>query len=190
MNIKNVLLKAGEAVVSAVVPGGVAIVELVNSFLPDDKKLPASATGNQVDMAIKTLPPDQQASIMLKEMDVEMADIQSWTGIVSSLAGADGVGSSTRPTIAVMMACTVCAAIWIFVFAWSWAIYNDKTSTLMQLSNSYLMLTALLATPTALLYAYFGMRKEEKLARYGAAMGQAPSGTSGLSGLIKSFTVK
>ncbi|MDH5297858.1 MAG: hypothetical protein OEV91_02450 [Desulfobulbaceae bacterium] len=190
MNIANVLLKVGGAVVSSVVPGGAAIVEMVNAFLPDDKKLPATATGTQVQTAVDSLPPEQKEAVLLKEMDVQIEDIKGWTNIVESLATADGVGASTRPKIAMMMAWAVCATSGLFTLAWAWAIVSGDATTLMQLGNSYLLITALLATPTALLYAYFGMRKDEKLARYGAAMGQAPAPPSGLTGLIKSFTGK
>jgi hypothetical protein len=45
----------------------------------------------------------------------------------------------------------------------------------------------LLATPTALLRAYFGMRTNEKKARYAAAIGQpVPTGiVAGLTGLLR-----
>jgi len=77
MNILKILGKVGSAVVSTMVPGGGAIINMVNEFLPDDKKLPENATGAQAQEAISTLPPVQQAEILAKKYDVEIAEIQS-----------------------------------------------------------------------------------------------------------------
>jgi len=45
MKILDILKTVGGGLISTLVPGGGAIVELINGFLPDDKKLPSNATG-------------------------------------------------------------------------------------------------------------------------------------------------
>ena len=110
MNLKNILISAGSAIFKNAVPGGDAILNVVNDLLPDDKKLPIHATGDEVKNAIDALPADQRASIMLKEFDVEIAEINNWSKIQASLSDADKAGASSRPFIARMMA-------WVVLFS-------------------------------------------------------------------------
>lgn len=189
MNVADILLRAGGAAVNAFLPGvGSEIVSLVNAFLPEDRKLPPNATGAQVQQAVSNLPPDKQAELLSKEMDVVLAEIGSWTQIQQALGAADGPGSSTRPKIAMMMAKIVCFESIVFIAAWAVAMYRGGDA-LRQIADSSMVLTALLGTPSALLYAYFGMRKDEKLGRYSAILGQAPT-PPGISGWIQSFAKK
>lgn len=181
MNVGNILLRAGGAAVNAFLPGvGSEIVSLVNAFLPEDQKLPPDATGAQVQQAVSNLPPDKQAELLSKEMDVVLAEIGSWTQIQAALAAADGVGNSTRPKISERMANLVIAVTVIMAASAAWVCI--KAGTL----PSWELVTALLALPTVLLKAYFGLRTDEKMARYGTAIGQAPAAT-GISGWIQSF---
>jgi len=132
-----------------------------------------NATGKQVHEAIQTLPPDQQAMLLSKQLDVEMAEIHSFTAIQESLAKADIAGSSTRPEIAKMMATVVCFAVVAFVSAWVVALFT-KQAAMEQVSGSWPVMLTALGTPTALLRSYFGLRTKEKNGRYGIALGQAP----------------
>ena len=61
MKLLDILGKVGGAVVKTMVPGGGLIIDVVNEFLPDDKKLPADATGSDMQAAVDKLPPDQRA---------------------------------------------------------------------------------------------------------------------------------
>lgn len=64
MDLGNILKKVGGAIISTVVPGGSAIIGLINGFLPEDKKLPDNATGAQAQSAIATLSSVDQAQIL------------------------------------------------------------------------------------------------------------------------------
>jgi len=172
------------SVASTLIPGGPLILGAVNAMLPDDKKLPESATGSDIRDAVNQLPPEQRGSLMEKQLDVEIAEINSWEGIQASLSQADAAGSSTRPYIAQMMAWCVVLVVGLFVVVWVAAIYNKDTTTLKLISDSWPMMLTVIGTPTALLRAYFGMRTKEKTARYSAASGQ-PSGM--IAGLISAF---
>ncbi len=187
MNIGKVLLDVGEAVVSTMVPGGPAIIKLVNSFLPEDKKLPETATGTQVSSAIATLPPDQQAAVMLKELDVEIEDIRGNVSIVQSMNEADGPGNSTRPMIADRMAWAICGGVWVFILAIAWAIVTKDAATISALNPAWMLMALVLGVPSTVVLRYFNARTDEKKARYAVMAGQeAPA--SGLANIIKAFT--
>ena len=70
---------------------------------------------------------------------------------------------------------------------WGKAVWSNQPESLQILSGSWELMLVLLGTPTALLRAYFGMRTNEKKARYSAATGQpiATGIAASLSGLLK-----
>ncbi len=171
-------------IAASLIPGGPAILGAINAFLPDDKKLPDTATGGQMMDAVNQLPAADRASLMEKRLDVEMAEINTWASIQESHAKADATGSSTRPAIAMMMAWVVIIEIVIIVSAWGYAVITKDFTMVKAVGDAWPMLLAIVATPSALLRAYFGMRTKEKTARYSAASGQ-PVGA--IAGLIKAF---
>ena len=174
------------AVASTMIPGGPAILAAVNAFLPDEKKLPDTATGGDIVSAVGSLPPEQRSSLMEKQIDLEIEKVHSWTDIQKSLNEADASGASTRPWIAKMMATIVAIAVLMFMVVWALAIGTGDAETLKALSDSWAMMLTVLGTPTALLRAYFGMRTKEKQARYSAASGQPMAGgISSLIGILK-----
>ena len=171
MKLFDILKKVGSVALRTLVPGSGLIIDGINALLPDNSKLPSDATGDQVNRAVSTLSPEQQTQILSKEYDVEIAEINSWTEIQGSLAEADKAGASTRPGIAKMMAWIVCYAEIIAISMWGYAVIMNQVS----LENSWPLIVAILATPTALLRAYFGMRTKEKKERCRAAIGQQPT---------------
>jgi hypothetical protein len=185
LKLKDILKSVGSAVIRNVIPGGGVVIDAVNAMLPDDKKLPNDATGEQVKHAVDSLPPDQAAMIMAKELDVEIEQIRSWAQIQDSLAKADASGSSTRPWIAKLMAVAVFITIMTVIAAWASAMLNQYTDVLKQIKDSWEFLAIVLAIPSALLRAYFGMRTKEKQARYSAASGQELGGIGKILGALK-----
>jgi len=182
MNILKILGKVGSAVVSTMVPGGGAIINMVNEFLPDDKKLPENATGAQAQEAISTLPPVQQAEILAKKYDVEIAEIQSWAAIQDSLSKADQSGASTRPDISMMMAWLVVLQVFTICALMTASIAMRNNELLGTIKDFWPMLLASMGTPIMLLRSYFGMREREKKHRVHAATGIAP-----IAGVISSL---
>ena len=186
MNIGKILAEVGGSIISNVIPGAGIVIDAINAFLPDDKKLSADATGQQAGTAINSLPPSEQVTVLSKQLDVEIIEAQEYTKVISALAEVDKAGSSTRPIIAKMMAQVVCFAVIVFSSALTIAIFKDAAETIKQLSDTWPLMLAILATPTALLRAYFGMRTKEKKARYNIGNGQSQS--SGiLSDIINMF---
>ena len=72
MKLSDILKTVGSGLIANLVPGGGAIISLVNELLPDDKKLPQAATGDQLKNSIATLPPEQQASGLNKEFEYKI----------------------------------------------------------------------------------------------------------------------
>ena len=160
-------------------------IKAVNQFLPDEKKLPETATGNDVATVLKTLPPDMQLKLLETDLQVELAEITAWTEINKAHAEADASGSSTRPAIAMMMAWCVVAQVAAVVLSIIGASCGYP-SALTALKTNWEMLTVSISTPTALLWAYFGLRTDEKKARYAVSTGQPiPEKKGILAGLLK-----
>jgi len=172
MKLSNILKKVGKSVLTSVIPGGELVLNIVNEFLPAKKKLDKTATGADIEKVIDSLPPDQKNKLLEKELDVKITEIQEWTKVVDTLANADAAGSSTRPIIAKWMAQAVCFAVIVFVSVWAVSILRDQVDTIKQLQDSWPLMLTVLATPTALLRAYFGMRTKEKKVRYESVSGQ------------------
>ena len=186
MKLSDILIKAGSTILRTLVPGSGLLIDSVNAFLPEDKKLPNDATGTQVADAVNTLPPDQRVLVLMKEYDVEIVEINSWTQVQSSLAEADKSGASTRPKIALMMAKIVSFVVVAYSSALIIAIILDRVSMITSLSNTWPLMLAIIATPTLLLRAYFGMRSKEKENRYNVATGQSIQ-PGFLKGLLSTF---
>ena len=185
MDFKSILKTVGGGLISELVPGGSFIVKAINGFLPDDKKLPENATGEQAKSAIDSLPPDIQAQVLCKEYDVKIEEIRGFTDRFKAMADVDKSGNTTRPEIAMMMAQVVCFTIIVVVSMYAYAITSHDTNMIKAINDGWPMLTAIIATPTALLRAYFAMRTKEKQHKYEATTGVKP-----IQGLISSWLSK
>lgn len=159
------------------------MIDLVNEFLPGDKKLPADATGDQVKGALESLPPDQRMQIMSKEIDVEIAEINSWTRIVEALSKADASGASTRPEIAKGAFQVLAVMLLSFTIAWVLAVVGNHTGTLEKISESWEIFGVVLGVPMWIIKRYFGARETDKKVRASAALGQPPE-FGGIAGIL------
>lgn len=184
MKLGQILGKVGSSIIRNVVPGGGVIIDLVNGFLPQDKKLPETATGHQATQAINSLPPEVQQGIVLKELDVEIAEINAWADVQRSLADADKAGASTRPQIALMMAKVVAFVVIAFVSILIASIFLNRVDMIKQLKDYWPLALAIIGTPTALLRSYFAMRTKEKKERYHMVSGQFDEPSSSIWGDI------
>ncbi|MCR8922650.1 hypothetical protein NO559_07700 [Dasania sp. GY-MA-18] len=184
MNLKTILSAALD-VAATVNPGVGAAVGLVNKFLPDDKKLGNQATGRDVIAAVDTLPAEVQASIYEKEIDFKISEVNAWSSVQQANAEADAKGSTLRPRIALMMAWAVVVSIIPISLSVAWAVAMSD-NPLKSAGDNWELVTALIATPTILLRGYFGLRTDEKKARYAASIGQ-PLGSVAPAGILKGF---
>ena len=170
MNLKEILGGVTSAA-GVVIPQLGAITGIVNAFLPDDKKLPIKASPQDVAAAYNNLPPEAQQQADARAR-VELAHIQAEVSQLDAMVSVESAGSNTRPRIAYMMAATVVIAVLVMMTLWTRAVWVGDSEALAQLAGSWELMLAILATPSVLLRAYFGMRTREKQSRYAAALGQ------------------
>lgn len=161
--------------------------QLVNTFLPANEQLNEYATGQQVLQAYDGLNADNKARVD-QQAAIELANIQASTDKLAAMVSAETATGNTRPFIAQLMAWAVFIAVMLMMLMWGRAVWVKDADSLKQLADSWPLMLAILATPTALLRAYFGLRTEEKKARYAAATGQPIANAVG--GLMKLFNKK
>lgn len=168
-------------------PAALPVVGIINSLLPKEKHLPKDASPEHVESVYNSLGPKQQAQVM-ERVEVELAEIQASVDKLEAMVSVEEKATNCRPYIAMMMAGVTCLAISAAMVMWLRAVWVGDTGSLAQLKESWELMLVLLATPTALLKAYFGMRTNEKTARYQAAVGQQVQNNGGvLSNLIGAF---
>ncbi len=183
MRIREIL-SATANVAGALNPALAAAIGVVNGLLPKDQRLPLTATGSMVSASAEgTLDPEQLSELLDREIDVRVSDNESWVDIQQSHNEADAKGSSTRPLIAMMMACTVCGSTVPLALSLAYAVATGNTQLIGFIDMAVFPILALVGTPTVLLRAYFGMRTSEKKARYAASVGQDIN-TSMISGIL------
>lgn len=173
MKLSEILGIGASLVGTAYPPLGLAI-KAVNMVLPPDHQLPESATGNDVYNHMDSLPSDVQLELMGKEIDLEIQEVKSHEAIQIALASADATGSSTRPYIAKMMAWAVLLTVLPLAWVFSYAVVTGDDKVVAAIADNYLVILALIGTPTTLLVAYFGMRTKEKAMRQAVAHGHPP----------------
>ncbi|AAQ96494.1 hypothetical protein [Vibrio phage VP16T] len=189
-NVWDIVKAVGSAVISEAVPGGGLVLDAINYFLDDDKKLPLTATGAQAQAAIKALSPEQQSALLAKQLDVKIEDIRQSHDTLRTMLDADKDNpQTTRPWI----------AKWAFVFtalfsgvvgavvigAYAYAVGKQDVELVKAIMDGWpfvlAVLTAVTGTFSLLLRAYFGMLSKEHECRVGAATGNyKPSAMSGL----------
>ena len=176
------VLGPAAGIAGALVPALRPALTLLNEFLPADKKLPATASGQDVTAAFAALPAEQQQQIDARAQ-VELAHIRADTDMLTAMVSVESATSNTRPRIAYMMAATVVIAVLVMMTLWTRAAWVGDAAALAQLAGSWELMLAILATPSVLLRAYFGMRTREKTARYAASVGQ----DVGAGGIVSSL---
>jgi len=188
MNLWNIIKEVGGEVIKNVVPGGSMLMGVVNELLPEDKKLPVGATGNDVRAAIESLPPSDRARIMEKEIDLDLADIRESHSTVRAMLDSDAKNpQSTRPYIAKHAFHIIAMTSIAIMLAWSYAVYTGDAVMVKQIQEGAIFVVALNGTLATLLLAYFGTIRKEHKQKMDAASGnpQAPGILGLVSGLLK-----
>lgn len=187
MKVWKILKKVGSGILKTVVPGAAQIIDIVNELLPGDQRLPADATGEQVERAIETLPPEQRAQVLDRELEVKLEDIRQSNDTLRTMLEAESKSQhSTRPKIALRMSNVVAFAIIAIVTAFAVAIVKGDAAMLKEVKQSGFFVLAVLAPIVGWLNAYFGILRKESAERIAAAGGQPPV-ASGLAGLISTL---
>lgn len=188
MKLWDVVKSVGSGVIREVVPGGGILVDAVNEFLPDDKKLPGNATGKDIDSAVSSLPADQRARVMEKEFDVDLTQIRQSNETVRAMLESDAKNQhTTRPYIAKGAFHVIAFAVVLVVATWSYGVIAGRDGLVESVTGGWPFVLSVIGPFVVLLHAYFGVLKTEQKNRLNAASGNStPSGIAGiLSSIIK-----
>jgi hypothetical protein len=188
MNIGNILKKAGSSLLRNAFPPISSIAfDLINDALPTGKKLSETATGEDAEKAIKSLPPEQRLSLMEKKLDVEIAEIKEWTNVVDALAEVDKTGNSTRPEIARDQSNLIGFGVVATLGSISYAIVTQDSKMIDSISSAWPLISAALGVPASIVISYFGKRAMDKSQKYQAVANVSPpAGTiSQIIGMFK-----
>jgi len=178
MKLFDIIKNVGSAVVRETVPGGGLLLDAVNAVLPDDKKLPAEATGEDVARAVDSLPPEQRAQVLAKEYDVDIEALRQRGDTLRAMLESEAKSPhTTRPYIAkgafqVVAACTLMA-----VATWCGGVWLNRPEIIDKAQNGAAFMLTVLGPLVALLYAYFGVLRKEQQNRLNAAHGK-PAGSA------------
>ena len=187
MKLWDIVKNVGSAVITSVVPGGRLLLGAINEILPQDKQLPATATGEDVSSAIQSLPLDQRAALMDKEFDIDIIQIKESNETLRTMLETEANSpQSTRPYIAKGSFHVVTFAVIVVVSVWAYAVLRSDDEMVKTVVEGWPWLFAVLAPLVALLRSYFGVVKQEQKNKLDAVTGRStPAGIAGiLSSLI------
>ena len=183
MKLWDVVKTVGTGLISATVPGAGLLIGAVNEFLPEDKKLPPTATGKEMQAAIDTLPAEQRTALYSKEFDVEMTQIKEANSTVRTMLESDAKNPhTTRPMIARGAFYVVAFSNIIAIALWAYGIAAGDTGMVKAVTDGWPFVVAVIGPLVTLLWAYFGVLKQEHRDRLNAAGGN--SATGGIANLI------
>jgi len=180
MKLLEILGKVGSSIIKEVVPGGGLIIEAVNAFLPDDKKLNSTSTGSDISNAVASLPPEVQAQLLEKKFDVEITQIKESYDTVKTMLESDAKNpQSTRPKIALGSFQLVRMVLLTVVALWAYGVASADKELVKSVMDGWAFIAILIGTPTTVLLAYFGVLKQEHKQRLNAASGNKEVGIIG-----------
>jgi len=189
MKIFDIIKKVGGGIISTVVPGGGAILGVVNALLPSDKQLPNNATGADVSVAMAGLSSSDRLVLAAKEFDVDITQIKESHSTVRAMLEADVANPhSTRPRIALGSFYVIAFSIVVAVGAWAYGVVTGDDIMVKAVMGGWQFILAMIAPLVTLLWAYFGVLKAEHKNKLDAANGSATP--SGITGLISSLISK
>lgn len=188
MKLGDILKNIGSGIIREAVPGGGILLDVINSALPSDKKLPTTATGAQTIDALSELPPDQQLQVLGRDFDIQEAEIRESHSTARAMLEHDANNpQSTRPRIA--LGCFyLLAAVTVFaMLVWGWGVVADKPEIVKAVVDGWPFVLALTGTFSTVLLRYFGAIGREQKQRLNAANGVADKGVldSLVSGLFR-----
>lgn len=171
-DIWDIVKTAGSGVISTLVPGGGAIVSLLNTFLGDDDKLPENATGEQAADAIKRLPPEVRAEVMCKQIDVDIEKLKQSYGALNSMLLANATSThTTRPYIAKGSFHVISFAVITVVSIFAYGVSAGDSDMVSAVMNGWPFILAVIGPLVTVLLAYFGVLKQEHKDKLDAAGG-------------------
>ncbi len=162
MNIKSFLKTVGLGLISAH-PLGAAAIGLINKALPDDKKLPENATGQDAEAAIVGLSPAQQEVIYLADVRYDIKVLETDAEKYAAMCAADSQETRAKIVIIAMWALIVLSVMFVAATAWVYIEKGAQDAFSPAMIGVYLSVTATFAY---VVRAYFGDLKSETKSRH------------------------
>ena len=186
MKLFDIIKTVGSGIISTVVPGGGAILGIVNALLPGDKQLPSNATGADMSVAVAGLSSSDRLKLEAKEFDVDITQIKESYSTVRAMLEADNANPhSTRPKIALGAFYVIAFSVVVAVDAWAYGVITGNATMVKAVMGGWQFILAIIGPLVTLLWAYFGILKAEHKNKLDAANGS--STPSGITGLISSL---
>lgn len=173
MKLINILKAVGSAAIQVAMPGtGSLLVAGINELLPVNKQLPVNPTGSDVSNAIAALPPEERASVLEREFDVDIVQIQESNQTLRTMLESDAANPhSTRPKIAYQAFQVVAVISLLFVSMWAYSVLSGDNEMVAAIMSGWGFLVAATAPFVAWLNHYFGILKAESQDRLNVASG-------------------
>lgn len=178
MNILEIAKRVGSGLVRELVPGGGLLIDAVNQFLPDEKKLPQNATGINVERLIEgSLPLADRALLLKKQFDVDLSLIDERKNATTQgnetlrvMLAQDAVTPhTTRPKIAL-------GCFWVLAYeavgiisTWAYAVITGNYAMAQAIQDGWPFVVSVITPFVTLLWAYFGILKQENRDKLDAA---------------------
>lgn len=187
MKLWDIVKKVGAGIISTAVPGGPLIVGAINEFLPDEKKLPANATGEQAQDALAGLPAETRAALMDKEFDVQITEIKESNETLRQMLVSDAATPhTTRPYIAKHSFHVIGFTIVMVILLWCYGVARENDTIVKTITEGWPFLLAAIGPLVVLLHAYFGVLRQEHKNKLDAA-GRGKTQPTGLNGLLSTL---
>jgi len=189
MKLKDILKVFGPAVLSIAYPPAAPIIAAVNAYLPDNKKLGDTCTGNDLSAALTQHNPELLEAEYALEAEVIK---QRGAAMNTANSSANENYQETRAFIAKWSFIVVALVTVGITAAWVDALLNADALVIREVSGNWTMVVALLAPFFLLLKAYMGVLEREHQDRLNASNGKtaASSLAIGLSAYLQSRKAK
>ncbi len=185
MKLLEIIGKVGSGVIRNVIPGGGLIIDTINDVLPSEKNLLQDATGEDIQKVLEKISPEHRAYIIDKEFDVQIAEHDTLKTMLASEATSV---HTTRPYIAKGAFHILAFAILMVVSVFAYAVVVGNVEMVSTLTSGWAFLGSVLAPIVTLLWAYFGVLRNEAKDKLSAATGN-PLNT-GIVGTLTSLIRK
>lgn len=171
MKLLAIAKQAGAALFREAVPGGALILDGLNAFLPDNKKLGPNVTGDEM---LRDLPPD----VLDKQFDVQLEMIRQAGETNRAMLHAEANSKqTTRPRIALGAFRVVAFVVILAVSMWGVAVLRGDETMLAIVVDGWPFVLAVLGPLVGWLNSYFGVLRDEHRNRLEAVTGvQKPQG--------------
>lgn len=167
-------------------PLGAAALGIVNAFLPTDKKLPVTATGEQALQVVEQMSGTERASIEIANIQLEQTIAETDAQKYEAMCKADG--QETRAKVVVMAMWTQILVSIIFIISVVYVYATEGAELAFSFEMAAVFLTVV-ATPAYVIRAYYGDLKSETKSRHNA-LNRMPEPVKGLAGLITAIRHK